>query len=800
MTETESGCTSVQARAWRLGGRVQGVGFRPFVYRLAQKHALSGWVRNLAGEVEIFAQGSADGLDRFERALHAEAPPLARPVMQDTRRMATEPCQGFTILDSRAGEAPAVHVPPDQFLCADCTAELADPQDRRFRYPFINCTQCGPRYTLIRELPYDRCNTTMAGFDLCPRCAAEYCDPANRRFHAEPVACPDCGPELTFRSATTSATREAALTAAIAALRAGTIIAVKGIGGYHLMCDATNAAAVGGLRSRKRRPTKPLAVMFPLDLALLRSAVELTSTHEELLCDPTRPIVLVPKRQPASLAAGIAPGCGEIGALLPYSPLHHLLIEALGRPLVATSANLSGEPVLTTAVDVETRLGHVADGFLHNDRPIARPADDPVYRIIAGLPRPLRHGRGSAPVEIDLPFQLPRPMLALGGQLKTTIALGWQRRAIVSPHIGDLTAPRSLALLEATAADLQKLYGVEAEVVVCDRHPDYASTRLAACSGLAVEQVLHHAAHASALAAEIGVDEDLLAFTWDGSGLGEDGTLWGGEALLGRPGAWRRVASLRPFRLIGGDRAAREPWRNALSLAWEAGRDWDAGGRDLSLLRQAWERRLNCPLTSSVGRLFDAAAALTGVCMETSFDGEAPMRLEALATQCNSIQPVMPGLVPGIHATVSVPDAWMAGTSPVTTVDWPSIESRCLAATGEGRAISLPLSRRADGLWISDWEPLLAMLSSVRLTQAERAASFHASLAFMLIAQALAVRADHGVARIGLTGGVFQNRVLAEQVIALGTMHGFTVHLPEKLPCNDAGLSFGQIIEAGARR
>ena len=296
VTESESICAAVQARAWRLGGRVQGVGFRPFVFRLAQQHDLSGWVRNLSGEVEIFAQGSADGLDRFERALHSEAPPLARPVVQDTRTMAAAPCEGFTILESRADAAPAVHVPPDQFLCADCTAELADPQDRRFRYPFINCTQCGPRYTLIRALPYDRCNTTMAAFDLCPRCAAEYRDPANRRFHAEPVACPDCGPELAFRSATTISTREAALAAAIEALRAGNIIAVKGVGGYHLMCDATNAAAVRALRSRKRRPTKPLAVMFPLDLALLRPAVEPTPAHEDLLRDPMRPIVLVPKR------------------------------------------------------------------------------------------------------------------------------------------------------------------------------------------------------------------------------------------------------------------------------------------------------------------------------------------------------------------------------------------------------------------------------------------------------------------------------------------------------------------------
>ena len=743
--------SSQQARRWVLGGRVQGVGFRPFVYRAAHHYQVEGWVRNLAGRVEILAQASPERLQRFGDALLTEAPPLARPEMLDDAAVPPQVVRGFAILESRSDEIAHVKVPPDYFACEACLTELRNPVDRRYRYPFINCTQCGPRYTLIRRLPYDRPNTTMAEFELCPRCRAEYNDPLNRRFHAEPVACPECGPQLDFRFGSDARlVGESALGACVAALAAGKVVAVKGIGGYHLMCDAASSAAVAALRSRKNRPHKPLAVMFPLDqdLTAVQRATRLDRAHRAVLLDPMRPIVLVPKRDDSPLAPEVAPGCGEVGAMLPYSPLHHLLLEDFGAPLVATSANLSGEPVLSDNAEAESRLSQIADAFLHHDRPIARPADDPVYRVILGAPRPLRLGRGNAPLEVDLPFELSRPVLALGGHLKNTVALGWGRRAIVSPHLGDMDAPRSLALVEQVSADLQALYGVRAEEVVCDAHPHYATTRLASHLALPLKKVFHHRAHASALAGEFARDGEWLVFTWDGAGFGEDGTLWGGEALLGRPGTWQRVASFRPFALLGGERAAREPWRSALSLHWEIGRPWNDCPHDTELLRHAWERGLNCPRTSSVGRLFDAAAALLGLSSRASFEAQAPMALEAAAV-----------------------------------VDMPPI--------------ALPLEFH-HGVWRSDWAPLLDHLQDAALGMDQRAAAFHATLAGALIEQARTVRATHSVSQLGLTGGVFQNRLLCERVAALAEEEGLAVFMPERLPCNDAGLSFGQIIETGA--
>ena len=743
--------TELRARRLLFGGRVQGVGFRPFVFRAAHRCQVDGWVRNLAGTVEVMAQGRPDDLARFAHSLVAEAPPLARPEKLADVAVHEEPLQGFAILDSRAGEPAHVRVPPDYFACDACLAELHDPRDRRHRYPFINCTQCGPRYTLMRALPYDRPNTTMAGFALCARCAAEYADPLDRRFHAEPIACPACGPRLEFREGGSASLREEALAACVKALASGEVVAVKGIGGYHLMCDAANPRAVASLRERKSRPRKPLAVMFPMDaeLAAVRRAAYLDAVHRDALLDPMRPIVLVPRRERWDLAEGIAPGCAEVGAMLPYSPLHHLLLEDFGGPLVATSGNLSGEPVLTDNTEAQARLARVADAFLHHDRPIARPADDPVYRVIRGTARPLRLGRGNAPLEIELPMRLARPALALGGHLKNTVALGWERRAVVSPHLGDMGAPRSLALLEQVAADLQALYGVAAEEILCDAHPGYATTKLAARWGLPATRILHHHAHASALAGELALRGDSLVFAWDGAGHGDDATLWGGEAFLGRAGSWRRVGSFRTFALAGGERAAREPWRNALALSWEAGREWKGAPHDASLLREAWERGVNCPRTSSVGRLFDAAAAMLRLVEHATFEAEAAMALEA-------------------------------------------------ACEGEGVALPLPLSLR-DGLWVSDWSPLLGLLQDESRTVGQRASAFHATLARALLDQARAVRAVHGVDRIGLTGGVFQNRALCERVARLAEENGFQVLLGERIPCNDAGLSFGQLVERGAR-
>jgi hydrogenase maturation protein HypF len=727
-----------------LTGQVQGVGFRPFVYRLAQELGIAGWVRNANGRVEIHAEGRAEDLARFRDALLTRAPAIAHPTLERIETVPPEGHADFVIRTSEAGAEADIHVPPDYFTCDDCLRELADPADRRHAYPFINCTQCGPRYTLITALPYDRPNTAMANFPLCPACRKEYEDPADRRFHAEPVACPVCGPHLRYRDSHAQVDGdEAAIAATVAALEAGRIVAVKGIGGYHLMCDAQRNDAVAELRRRKRRPAKPLAVMFPADRKALFDAVQPAAEALALLDSPARPIVLMPVRPGHALSQQIAPGLIEIGCLLPYSPLHHLLLERFGGPLVATSGNVSGEPVLTEALAAETRLGAIADAFLHHDRPIVRPADDSVYRVIAGRPRPIRLGRGCAPLELDLPEALPEPVLALGSHMKNTVCLAWGRRAVLSPHIGELDTARSLDTLRQVAEDLQRLYQVRAGRLLLDRHPGYGYRHWARETGLPLTEIWHHNGHASALAWEFPAVKDWIVFAWDGIGLGEDGTLWGGEALVGGPGRWRRAAGFRPFHPPGGDRVGREPWRSAAALLWATGQPAEFAPE---LVRLAWEKRLNCPASSAAGRLFDAAAALTGVCREASYEGEGPIRLEALATATE-------------------------------------------------HTLALPLETDADGILRCDWSPLLPMLTDAALPQAERAGRFHVALADALVAQAVRLRESTGSSDVGLTGGVFQNRLLTQLSGDKLASKGFTVHLPERIPVNDAGLSLGQTME-----
>jgi hydrogenase maturation protein HypF len=744
------------ARRIVVGGQVQGVGFRPFVYRLAARWNLRGSVQNLFGQVLIEAEGEPRAVEAFAAGLLAEAPPLARPVLMAVEWIPVGPRTRFEILASAAGEGADVHVPPDHFCCDDCLRELHDPSDRRHRYPFINCTQCGPRYTLITRLPYDRPNTSMAGFPLCDACRAEYANPLDRRFHAEPVACAACGPQLWYEGDAGRVDGSAgALAASVDALRAGRIVAAKGIGGYHLLCDASNDEAVARLRARKNRLDKPLAVMFPAGdpgsdpLTAAQTHLVLDPAMQEALRSPARPIVLAPRRPDSSLSAGIAPGLGEIGAMLPYSPLHHLLLESFGGPLVATSANISGEPVLTEGAEVAQRLRQVADACLHHDRPIVRPADDSVVCVIAGRGRPLRIGRGMAPLERELPIELRVPTLAVGGHMKNTIALGWGRRLVLSPHIGDLDSPRAMEVFAQVIADLQRLYGVEAQRIACDAHPQYASSRWARAGSLPLGAVPHHHAHASALAGEYPQVGRWLVFAWDGVGLGEDGTLWGGEALLGRAGAWRRVASFRPFRLPGGERAGREPWRSAAALCWELGLDW-RDSDDIELVHAAWRKGINAPATSAAGRLFDGAAALLGVADKSSFEGQGPMRLEALAA-------------------------------------------------GQGQAVPLPLQADAQGLLRSDWAPLVRHLLASPRSPAERAMDFHLSLARTLVDQAAVLAQGHDFDAVGLAGGVFQNKLLCELALPMLQAAGYAAYLPERVPCNDAGLAFGQIIHVGSQ-
>ena len=733
-----------------LNGRVQGVGFRPFVYKLALRLGLTGWVRNHAGEVAIVIQGAPASLQQFQREVLASAPPQARPNLQQVTPIPLSVMERFVIVASTAGSPHQASVPLDLFTCADCLAEMQDTKARRYRYPFINCTQCGPRYTLIAALPYDRAHTAMAGFALCPDCLQEYRDLHERRFHAEPLACPLCGPELCFVDAGKSRHHVDALHLTITALREGQIVGVKGIGGYHLLCLATDDAAILRLRKRKVRPDKPFAVMAPWQgrdgLDSVRRFASPSPQEEALLVSALRPIVLLKQRTEAPLALGIAPRLQEVGVMLPYSPLHYLLLDALGVPIVATSGNVSGEPVLTDPDEAEVRLGHVAEAWLHHNRPILRPADDAVYRTLHETPRPLRLGRGNAPLELYLPHPLTHPVLALGGQGKNTLALAWRQRVVISPHIGNLDTPRGMDVFTEVADKLQALYGVTATGMVCDAHPGYSATRFARQSGLPVFTVAHHMAHASALLGEHDPEKAAIVFTWDGVGLGEDGTLWGGEALVGCAGAWRRRATFRPFRPPGGDRAALEPWRSLLALCWEIGQDTPLPIDNPALVRLAWEKGLNSPATSAVGRLFDAAAARILGLPQTSFEGQAPMRLEA-------------------------------------------------AARGRGQAVALPLTCDQNGLWTTDWRPWLESVIKPCVDLSIAAADFHTTLAHALLALAQALREESGVCRVGLSGGVFQNRRLTEEAHFLLEEAGFTVLLSRQVPCNDGGLSFGQVVE-----
>lgn len=741
------------AQRVHIGGRIQGVGFRPFLYRLAQRYGWRGWVRNRGAEVELHLEGTAAQLEAGIAAIYQETPPLALPQAPQVSAATYCGYADFRIQPSASGSTAPTVIPPDYFVCSDCLQEMQEVNARRYRYPFTNCTQCGPRYTIIDALPYDRAHTAMAEFALCAACQAEYANPADRRYHAQPLACPDCGPVLQFQRAGQApiSGNAVALDATLTALRGGQIVAVKGIGGYHLLGAAACELVVQTLRQRKQRPAKPLAVLLPtsaLHNGMLEEIATLTAQERQALTSPLRPIVLAQKALAYPLAAGIAPGLAEIGLLLPYSPLHHLLSAAFGAALVATSANLSGEPVLTAAAEVEQRLAHVADAFLHHNRPIRRPADDAVLRRMAGHLRPLRLGRGNAPLELRLPTPLAHPTLALGADVKNTIALAEGERVLISPHIGDLGTRRSMEVFAQVIADLQRLYSITPQRIICDAHPNYFATRWAQQQTLPVQSVFHHHAHASAVFGEFALQAPLLVFTWDGLGYGADGTLWGGEALFGTPESWERVASIRPFPLLGGEVASREAWRCALALCWEAGRAEPPALEQHALLRHAWQRGINCPLTSSIGRLFDAAAALLGICTRQSYEGEAAQLLEAQS---------------------------FVG----------------------GEVCTLPLYVQ-DGLCYADWEPLLGMLQDEKRSVAQRAASFHASLAAMLVNQAAQVRREYRVTQVGLSGGVFQNRCLTEAVLQRLVAAGFQTYLPERLPLNDAAISFGQIIAATA--
>ncbi|MFO7602796.1 MAG: carbamoyltransferase HypF [Gammaproteobacteria bacterium] len=743
-------------RRLRIGGRVQGVGFRPLVYRLAEQYQLSGQVSNLSGVVEVIVSGPEHVINAFRDALLQQGSTLAVPKLIDDQTIETINFDTFHIRTSTQTSTSHLDIPADTAPCPDCLHELRHRDQRRYHYPFINCTQCGPRYTLIEQLPYERRHTSMAGFVLCPACQAEYDSPGDRRFHAEASACPECGPQILLQSADACISDvETILETLNASLAAGEVIAIKGVGGYHLMCDALNPQAVMRLRQRKHRPDKPLAVMFPMQgedgLDAVRQHVHLSPAARTQLCRAERPIVLCAQREGSSLAAAIAPGLYEIGVLLPYSPLHYLISAHYARPLVMTSANLSGEPVLIDNDDATRHLVGVADAVLHHNRPIRHAADDSVVQIVHRQPQRLRLGRGLAPLHLRLPFQLTTPTLAVGGHGKNSIALAWEDRVVISPHIGDLSSVRAMQRFAESIDSLQSLYGISAQRLVCDQHPDYASSRWADNSGLITSKVWHHHAHAAQLHGEYPDEQRWLVFTWDGTGLGEDHSLWGGDALLGRPGDWQRVASFVPFRLPGGDAASRHPWRTAVSLCQQAGYAWCSGQTNAPLVREALQKGINCPESTSVGRLFDAAAAMLHVCEQSQYEAQAAMQLQACCRD------------------------------------------------NHGDAVELPLLQDTHGVWRSDWSPLLPLLNQPQTSVAQRAANFHHSLAGALVQQAMQSREQYGAFAVGLSGGVFQNRYLTEMVMDRLQQHDFRVYLPQAVPVNDGGLCYGQILQAACQ-
>jgi len=775
---SDAGIMTVVRHHVRVRGIVQGVGFRPFVFALAERCGLRGHVANDGGGVSIEVEGAEDQLQAFHRALVAEAPPLARIESVDVTPLATqgpslEGAPAFRIMASHATPGAQTPVPADIATCDDCLRELRDPGDRRYRYPFVNCTNCGPRYTIILDTPYDRAQTTMAGFAMCRACRDEYESPANRRFHAQPNACPTCGPRLRWRErGAADAPRldgepsdpEAPLRAARAMLHAGGIVAVKGIGGFHLACDATNASAVRRLRRLKQRPDKPLAVLVT-DVSEAARLAQCTAAEARLLQSAARPIVLLARRTESAdlLAPEVAPGQSTLGLMLPYAPVHHLL-SVVG-PLVMTSGNVSDEPIVRDDAEALDRLAAIADGFLLHDRPIHVVCDDSVSRCWAGGEIPLRRSRGFAPYPVRLPSAVPS-VLAVGGELKATACLTRDQYAYLTPHIGDVGTLETLAAMERACDHLERLFRITPSRVACDLHPGYLSSRwarrLAAVRGIPVIAVQHHHAHLAALMAEhgLGAEARLLAFTFDGTGYGTDGDIWGGEALFGGYAGFERVGHLAPTPLPGGDAAVRHPARVALAQLWKAGLDWDGThaaralpDADRRVLRTQLERSLNCATTTSMGRFLDAAASLAGGRQTVSYEGQGAIEFEALASAAGpSVAPYAFALRQGEGGTILVDGA-------------PVLRD---VARDAARGRPMP-----DIAW-----------------------AVHAAVAECIVEMALALRGTYPVEHVGLTGGVFQNALLLTLTVDRLHSAGFAVMSHQLVPPNDGGLALGQALVA----
>jgi hydrogenase maturation protein HypF len=764
MTAVTSPDALVRRRV-RVVGVVQGVGFRPFVHRLAGEHGLAGHVGNDTEGVFMEIEGAPAAIEVFLARLVTSAPPLAKIFGVDSVPCPPSHDAGFRIVESLRHGAVRTFVSPDVAVCEDCLAELSDPADRRARYPFINCTNCGPRFTITMRLPYDRPHTTMRDFALCDACAAEYGDPANRRFHAQPLACAECGPRIWFEGPDGVVNgSDAALTATQEALARGAIVAVKGLGGYHLACDATCDPAVERLRRRKHRRDKPFAVMVP-DLDAARVVARLDPREETHLTGPARPIVLLEKRPGAAISALVAPGNPRVGVLLPYTPLHHLLFQSVPdasttppRILVMTSGNLTDEPICFEDEDARERLAPIADAWLLHDRPIHVPCDDSVIRVDAGHEVPLRRARGYAPLPVRLPFAAV-PTLAVGGELKNAFCLAAGHDAFMSQHIGDMGSLETRSAFERASRQFATLYQIDAEQLAADAHPGYHSRHWADASGRPVRHVQHHHAHVAAVMVEHGVPagERVIGFAFDGTGYGSDGTIWGGEVLVAGYDSYVRSAHLRRVPLPGGDAVVRRPYRAALAHLWAAGIGW---GEDLppvgaapdterTVLHRQLERGIGCIATSSMGRLFDAVSSLLGLRHVATYEAQAAMELE-----------------------------WCAASHP-----------------GDARRY-----RFADGGGEFDPGPLLAgIVDDLRSGHplGAIAAGFHVAVAGLITEVAERLRDETRIDRVALTGGVFQNVLLLSLARRALQEQGFQVLTHRVVPPNDGGLALGQAAVAG---
>jgi hydrogenase maturation protein HypF len=747
-------------------GAVQGVGFRPFVYKLATELRLTGWVQNSPQGVQIEVEGGRPFLHHFLLRLEKEKPPHATIHGLEYSLLDAVGHDSFEICPSNDDGAKTALILPDLSTCADCLREISDPHDRRHLYPFTNCTHCGPRFTIIEGLPYDRPNTSMKHFTMCPECDAEYHDPRDRRFHAQPNACPKCGPHLELWDAEgrVLAKGNDALLQAASAVRAGGILALKGLGGFQLIVDSCAENAVSRLRERKRREEKPFALMYP-SLELIRFHCEVSDLEARLLLSPESPIVLL-ERQPArfpntgqkkqlTIAPSVAPCNPTLGVMLPCTPLHHLFLHELGFPIVATSGNLANEPICIDEQEALERLHGIADHFLVHDRPIVRHVDDSVVRVMLGRELVLRRSRGYAPLPVHLKESLPN-ILAVGAHLKNTVAMSIGNDVFISQHIGDLETKEAYSAFNKVAADFQNLYEVTPDFTACDLHPDYLSTKFAQQAGTPIVSVQHHYAHVLACMAENELDAPVLGVLWDGSGYGTDGTIWGGEFLVVNKTSFERMAHFRPFKLPGGETAIKQPRRSALGAMYEIFGDElfehhdpvalrNFSTAELRMLRQVMAKEINAPLTSSAGRLFDAVASLVGLRQRTSFEGQAAMELEF---------------------------AIQKGVSEV-----------------------YPFAVQKNGTMVVDWEPMfLKIVEELRNGQkiGVIAARFHNTLAEMAVSISLEV----GIPRVALSGGCFQNKYLTERTVQRLQEEGFRPCWHQRVPPNDGGIALGQVMAA----